>query len=152
MNERLTALRADLGALWYLEFRQMLNRLRGTIRQPARLLIYLVAIAYFIIVAVLRGVTRHPSLPTGHIDEPYATAIFFAYVAVVAYFAASAASGTISAFASPAEARFLIGSHLHERIVVTWVQLRRSCSTLLRTIIFVLGYVCVVGLFYELMK
>ncbi|MBV8149588.1 MAG: hypothetical protein JO092_10885 [Candidatus Eremiobacteraeota bacterium] len=140
----------DLAALWYLEFRQLLNRLRQGVRQPARLLIYLLAIAYLVTVAILRSSRRQP-LPFAQIPEPYASAAFFAFLVVVGLIAENAASGIVGGFASAADARFLIGSRLLERTVISWLQLRRSSSTLFRTIVFVLFYVFFLGISFRVL-
>jgi Putative ABC exporter len=143
------AARDDLAAVAYVEFRQAFNRVRMILRQPARFLIYVVAIAYFVLLTVARTVRPQPPIPIAQIPEPFASAVLFAYLALVGFLAANAASGMVGGFASPAEARFLIGSHLHERTVITWVQLRRSCSTLLRNIVLILFSIFVIGVSFR---
>lgn len=132
---------ADLAALSYLEWRQFINRLRSIARRPGRALLYAAAIAYFVFVAVYRahsGGFSRPFLP-----EPYADAIFYAYVVLLGVLAYGAASGIAGTFSSSADARFLTGSHISERLIVVWLQLRRSALTVFRMVFTIVLYAVV---------
>src|SRR5579862_5708563 len=105
--------------------------MRMLVRRPGRALVYVFALAYFIFISILRARFHHsPKLP--QIAEPYASAIFFAYLVLLGVIAYGAASGIAGAFSSPADALFLTRSKIPERIVVLWLQLRRCATTMLR--------------------
>jgi hypothetical protein len=126
-----------LGALFYLDSRQIVNRLRTAFRAPGRILIYIVAFGYFIAMAFLRA-RRGWSVPT--VPDPYASAIFYAFIALIGIVAYGAASGILGAFSSDVDARFLIGSRLDDRLVVLWLQLRRSASSMGRMVFTLVLY------------
>jgi hypothetical protein len=128
-----------LSALAYLEYRQIVNRIRYTARQPARVLVYLIALVYIVAVAVMRHNSRH-TMPVAAIPEPYASALFFAYITLLGIMMYGAASGIVGAFSSPADARFLSGSLISQRIVIIWLQLRRSGASIGRMIFTLLLY------------
>jgi putative ABC exporter len=130
---------ADLGSLVYLEYRQIANRIRQTLRQPARAIMYLFAVAYFVVVAVMRH-SGHKVLTFVAVPEPYASALFFVYVTLVGVMMYGAASGIVGAFSSPADARFLSGSLISQRLVIMWLQLRRSGTSMARMIFTLLLY------------
>lgn len=132
----------DLGALLFLEWRQTVHRVRSIFSSPGRAIFYLIVVAYFIAMAVLRGARYHAQTA---IAEPFASAIFFAFITLVGVLAYGAASGVAGVFASPADARFLAGSQIDGRLVVLWLQLRRSISALVRTALSMLFYVAVVA-------
>ncbi|HZT13230.1 MAG TPA: putative ABC exporter domain-containing protein [Candidatus Baltobacteraceae bacterium] len=120
-----------LSALAYLEWRQIVNRCMSVVRRPGRALLYLFVFAYFTFIAVFRA-RNHGALPGASVAEPYASAIFFAYVTLLGVMAYGAASGVAGTFSSSAEALFLTRSHIPERLVVMWLQLRRCASAILR--------------------
>jgi len=64
----------------------------------------------------------------------------FAYLTLLGVMAYGAASGLTGAFASSADARFLTGSALPERLVVVWLQLRRSAATIGRMLFTIVLY------------
>ncbi|HEV3155354.1 MAG TPA: putative ABC exporter domain-containing protein [Candidatus Baltobacteraceae bacterium] len=129
----------DIRALAYLELRQLINRLRMLVRRPGRALVYVFALGYFIFISILRARFHHaPKLP--QIAEPYASAIFFAYLVLLGVIAYGAASGIAGAFSSPADALFLTRSKIPERIVVLWLQLRRCATTMLRMLFTIVIY------------
>ena len=130
---------ADLGALFYLESRQIVNRIRETLRQPGRALMYLFVVGYFVVVALARR-RGHMVFPISTIPEPYASTLFFAYITLLGIMMYGAASGIVGAFASPADARFLSGSHLSQRAVILWLQLRRSGTAIVRMLFTLLLY------------
>lgn len=132
-------MREDLAALFYLEYRQLANRVRETARQPSRLLLYGIALTYFAFMGFLRAHDPHAHL-LKPVPEPYASGAMFAYLTLLGVLAYGAASGIVGAFSSSADARFLIGSHLPERLVIVWLQLRRSASAIARMILTILLY------------
>ncbi len=129
---------ADVRALCYLEYRQIVNRLRAAVRSPGRLVMYVLAIAYFGTVVVWRSHRLSPAPMRFY--EPYAGATMFAYVALIGILAYGAASGIVGAFSSAADARFLTGCAIGERTVAMWLQLRRSAGNIGRMIFTVLFY------------
>ena len=130
---------ADLQALAYLEVRQIVNRIRRLVRQPGRVAVYAVAICYFAAVAIFRAHGKS-ALPASWIAEPYASAIFFAYIVLLGVLMYGAASGIVGAFSSGADARFLTSSRISERLIVVWLQLRRSALTIVRMVLTLLLY------------
>lgn len=129
----------DIAALLYLEYRQILNRLAATVRQPARALVYVLAAAYFIFVGIARSHGVVPGSPAAHaLPEPYASALMFAFITLIGIVCYGAASGIAGAFSSPADARFLIGSQIPEPLVVVWLQIRRSASSVFRVLFSVI--------------
>ena len=133
---------ADLRTLAYLEYRQIVNRVRRMARQPARALVYVLAVAYFAFVGTLRGHGAHlfamPAIP-----EPYASALFCAYITLLGVMMYGAASGIVGAFSCAADARFLAGSLIPERLVVFWLQLRRSATAIARMLFTIVLYALV---------
>lgn len=127
----------DAAALWFLERRQTANRIKLIFRSPGRAAFYAFAVLYFAFLGFLRSARVHgaPSLP-----EPFAGAAFFAFITLLGVVAYGAAGGLSGAFASPADARFLAGSLLDQRIVVFWLQLRRTATTMLRMLVTILLY------------
>jgi hypothetical protein len=133
---------SDLRALAYLEYRQIVNRIRETLRRPARAAMYVIVVGYFIASAIFRQ-QRHHGIPVLTIPEPYAAALLFAYITLLGVMMYGAASGIVGAFSSAADARFLSGSPISERLVALWLQLRRSGTSMLRMIFTLLIYAIV---------
>lgn len=131
---------ADLSALGYLEYRQLVNRARQIVRQPGRVLLYLVVLGYFSFMTVLRRHGAYDEFAASHVSEPYASALFFAYVTLLGIMMYGAASGIVGAFSGAADARFLSGSAISERIVVLWLQLRRSAAAVARMVFTIILY------------
>lgn len=130
---------SDLSALFYLEMRQLVNQVHAIVSRPLRLGMYALAVLYFVSLGVLRVAVGHrPAV--AHLAEPYASAVFFASLALLAFTTYVAASGHVGTFSSPADARFIIGSRISERVALTWLQLRRHASRLVRVGLFVLFY------------
>jgi hypothetical protein len=130
---------SDFLTLAYLDSHQLLHRVQSIFRSPGRAILYLVIAAWFVMMAVLRTHTRSPLLSV-NVPEPFASAIMFAFVALLGIIMYGAASGFVGVFSSAADARFLCGSRLSETAVVTWLQLRRCASVVLRTAFAVLFY------------
>lgn len=132
---------SSLGALCYLEGRQIANRVRYAMRQRGRIVLYVLAIGYFIGISVLRhsGHWSHP-FAMRSVPEPYASTLFFAYVTLLGIMMYGAASGIVGAFSSASDARFLSGSPLPEGLVVLWLQLRRCGATVARMLFTIVLY------------
>ncbi len=130
---------SDFLTLAYLDSHQLWHRTQTIFRQPGRAIMYAVFIAWFVVMGLLRSHTRAPFISVV-IPEPIASAIMFAFVALLGIIMYGAASGFVGVFSSAADARFLCGSHLSEAAVVTWLQLRRCASVVLRTAFAVLFY------------
>lgn len=130
---------SDFLTLAYLDSHQLLHRAQAIFRQPARAIIYTILIGWFVMMGFLRAHTRAPMLLMA-VPEPFASAIMFAFIALLGIIMYGAASGFVGVFSSAADARFLCGSHLSETAVVTWLQLRRCASVVLRTAFAVLFY------------
>lgn len=129
----------DFAALAYLDGHLLLHRIQTAIRQPARAIMYVLALGWLAMMAFFR--THAPvTVAAVTIPEPFASAILFAFVALLGTIMYGAASGFVGVFSSAADARFLCGSHLSEAAVVTWLQLRRCGTVLLRTALAVIFY------------
>lgn len=131
---------SDFSALAYLELRQAFNQVRQTMRQPARLVMYALAVAYFVFLGGARFLTTGRHHRMAEVPEPYASAIFFGALLVFSLALMSAAGGKVGAFTSLADARFLIGSRLRERNVIVWLQLRTSWRLIARLLFLVIFY------------
>lgn len=132
---------SDFATLAYLETRQAYNQIRHALRQPARLIMYVLGIAYFIFIGGARfWVVGHQHHRAGVVSEPYTSALFFGALLVLSFVLVSAAGGKIGAFSSLADARFLIGSHLRERNVIVWLQLRTSWRLIARLLFLIIFY------------
>ena len=129
---------SDFLTLAYLDVRQLWHRTQTIFRQPARGIMYGIIIAWFVMMGFLRAHARAPLAVS--IPEPFASAIMFAFIALLGIIMYGAASGFVGVFSSAADARFLCGSHLSEAAVVTWLQLRRCATVVLRTAFAVLFY------------
>lgn len=136
-------MRRDVAALCYLEFRQAVNWIASTARQPGRAIVYALLICYFIFTAVIRARGK-VAMPAQHSPEPYASILMFAYITFLGIVCYGAASGIAGTFSSAADARFLTGSRISERAVAVWLQLRRSGSAMLRMILTLILYALVV--------
>jgi hypothetical protein len=124
-----------LGALLYLDGRLLANRVRLVLRDPRRLLPWLLVLGWIAswrlarIVTVVQG-GRTVSAGAGLVTAmaPFVPGIVLLLLGLGVYRAATRAPAT---FRSPADARFLIGSRLPPRLVVGWLQLRRVVGLLL---------------------
>jgi len=134
-----------IATLGWLESRQLLNRLRESIRQPARLIVVALGIVYVGFLLWVRtlpasvGVMRPSAIHLG-VPEPFASMVGFGCVALIALTFQLTAGGYIKGFYSAADARFSIGSALPERTVVLWVQLRSCATTVFRAVWAILVY------------
>jgi len=133
---------SDFLTLAYLDWHQFLHRVQTVFRQPGRAIMYLIIVAWFVMMGFLRTQARAPVYALT-IPQPFASAIMFAFIALLGIIMYGAASGFVGVFSSAADARFLCGSHLSETAVVTWLQLRRCASVVLRTTLAVLFYALV---------
>lgn len=131
----------DAAALWYLAYRQAVNTVRRTLKQPARVVLWALATLWFAGVIALRIVSSRFSL--GHavdFSAFMANGIFFGFVALLALNAAIAAAGTAAGFSCEADARFLTLSQIPTRRMLAWLQLRASLSLLLRLALLIAFY------------
>lgn len=127
---------SDFRALAYLEFCQARNFFTRAVRQPGRVVMYLLVALYFGSMMFLRA--QHVVGRYHGIAEPFASAIGFGAVALIALGFLSAARGNAGTFTSLADARFLVNSRLCERNVVAWLQIRSSWRAVSRSIFVVL--------------
>jgi len=132
---------SDFLTLAYLDSHQFLHRLQTIFRSPGRAIMYLLIAGWFVMMSFFRAHTSAPLAVT--VPEPFASAIMFAFIALLGIIMYGAASGFVGVFSSAADARFLCGSHLSETAVVTWLQLRRCANVVLRTALAVLFYALV---------
>jgi hypothetical protein len=129
----------DFAALAYLDGRLLLHRIQTALRQPSRAIMYVLALGWLVMMAFLRAHSPSP-IASVTLPEPYASAIMFALLALLGTIMYGAASGFVGVFSSAADARFLCGSQLSEMAVVTWLQLRRCATVVIRTAIAVIFY------------
>jgi hypothetical protein len=132
----------DVRALLYLDVHLLANRLRLVLRDPRRLVPWLLVLGWigfwrlFRLFAVLHG---RPALPASYSlltgIAPLVPGIYLVLLGLAVFRAASRAPAT---FRSPADARFLIGSRLPARLVVGWLQLRRVLGLMIVSLFNVL--------------
>lgn len=130
----------DFAPLLYLEARSIVNTLRQVAKQPARLVMWLLAIAYFGFFGYLRSHDRTFAPTARGLGEPFDTLIFCGATILTGVGIYFAAAGHVAAFTSQADARFLIGSRLRERNVIAWLQIRHTLHFAGRLIAFILLY------------
>jgi hypothetical protein len=133
----------NLSALWYLEWRQIANRVKRAFATPSRALIYVLAGAYLIFMSFVRSRSASPLGATA--PEPYASALLFAYITALGIVMYGGASGIVGAFGSTADARFLTGSLINQRAVTLWLQLRRCAASMARMIFTMVLYTLILG-------
>lgn len=125
---------SDAAALAWLQWRQTVNFLKQSLHKPARIVAALIGAAYIALLLWLRTQTAHRPIAVTGIPEPFATAIGLLLIVLLGALFLTTDMGYVRAFASPAEARFLIGSRLPEPLVVAWVQMRGAAEIILRAI------------------
>ncbi|MDQ6779952.1 MAG: putative ABC exporter domain-containing protein, partial [Candidatus Eremiobacteraeota bacterium] len=119
---------SSLAALLYLEGCIFMNRVRQIVRRPGRLVVWLLFVLWFGSFIFFRA-TRPPNSFTSSL--PYELGLLYAFVPalVLVLLGMQVVIGcrrAPAAFAYPADARFLFGSHLPNRLVVFWLQLREA--------------------------
>ncbi|MDQ2818383.1 MAG: putative ABC exporter domain-containing protein [Candidatus Eremiobacteraeota bacterium] len=126
----------DFGALAWLEWRQIGNRVRGILRRPGRTALWLLFIAWIAWPMLLRMEqmrTHHYmsalQIPAAALGASAALAPSF-YLALLGWLARCAAVKAPEGFGSPADAHFVCGSGLSSRAVMFWLQLRRATTLL----------------------
>ena len=145
----------DLRALAYLDARRMANRLRLLLRDPKRLLPWLVLLAWLAFTRLLQFASRSgrsgraPAAPRGSspaLANPLLALVALlpgVYLALLGIGLTRAAARAPATFRTAADARFLIGSQLSSRLVVGWLQLRRVVAMVLASLVNVLVLVAV---------
>jgi len=134
-----------VGTLAWLEWRQLVNRARETIRRPARLIVIALGLLYVGFLLWVRtlpsrtSVMRAPGIHIG-IPEPFASIVACVAILLVALALQLTALGYIRGFESAAEARFTVGSAIPERTAVLWVQLRSCATVIFRAVWAILIY------------
>ncbi|HXW51055.1 MAG TPA: putative ABC exporter domain-containing protein [Candidatus Acidoferrales bacterium] len=115
------------GALFYLELRMALNRMRMLLHEPGRLVLWALFLAWL----GLFFLTRAAHISGGPLSLllPQGVHLFYAFVpaAYIVLVGGAIRSGSRrppATFAYPADARFLFGSRLNHVLVVLWLQLR----------------------------
>lgn len=131
---------SDFSALWYFESRRIVNFVRKAVKEPARLIVWILFIAWFGFSAWERYVASGHAL-AARMNEPTASIIGFSVIGVLALLAMQGARGRVGTFSDTADARFLNASHLDERFVVLWLQLRSAFATVARLSVGIILYV-----------
>jgi len=125
---------SDIATLAWLQWRQTVNFLKQSSRKPARIVVALIGVAYIALLVWLRSQSTHTPIVVKGIPEPFATFAGLLLIVLLGVIFLTTDKGYVRAFASPADARFLIGSGLPERLVVSWVQMRGAAELILRAI------------------
>jgi hypothetical protein len=114
-------------ALWYLDLRRLRTAIRGIVRSPARLLLWIFIGLYLILQIYTRArLTRHTSIFTFDLADPYASAFAgFMIAGFGATLATATNLGRSVAFAEPVDALFYSRSAMNEHVVILWLQLRQ---------------------------
>lgn len=133
-----------LGALFYLELRTWVNRLRVIARDPKRLVPWVIFLAWLGITQIARII----SLVGGHTSR-VPQDLGFRNIALVVLAAVpglylvligivvGASRAAPADFSSPADARYLAGSPLSQRTVVLWLQARKFLNPRLVLSLFI---------------
>ncbi|MBC5806072.1 MAG: hypothetical protein DLM53_09485 [Candidatus Eremiobacter antarcticus] len=129
----------DLNALLYLDARILINRVRQTMHQPGRLIMWILFTLW--LVAVMSSRFHRLSGANRYGDPQHPLLVIFSivpalYAMVLGAQIATACKRAPGAFAYPADARFLFGSRMSHRIVVFWLQLRELFFSGIRFMIF----------------
>ncbi|MGR4064529.1 MAG: putative ABC exporter domain-containing protein [Vulcanimicrobiaceae bacterium] len=130
---------SDLAPLAYLETRRLANFFRRTMREPARIAIWAIALVWIVAMSILR-VLHSSSSDWGTLRDPAASLLGFGSLAALGVVVSVGAGGQAGAFSGAADARFLTSSQLSERSVVLWLQLRNSAITIGRIAIAIVVY------------
>ncbi|MBV8203914.1 MAG: hypothetical protein JO195_02685 [Candidatus Eremiobacteraeota bacterium] len=126
-----------LAPLIYLETRMGMHKLKCALRQPARVALWFIFFVWF---AAFLFTRLHP-VTTGYgLALPDAAQLMFvlvppAYLCILGMQIRAGAVRPPAAFSYPADARFLLGSHLPPAIVVFWLQLREAAYQGIRVFI-----------------
>lgn len=125
-------MKAALGALFYLEVRTWINRLRVLARDPKRLVPWVIFLAWLTISQVARIIylvgghaSRAPQGPAFHNFAQVVLAAVPGLYVVLIGIVVGASKAAPADFSSPADARFLAGSPMSQRTVVLWLQVRK---------------------------
>jgi len=118
---------SDVAALAYLEARMAFNRFRQVLRQPGRLVLWTLFLAWLGLFFFTR-VSHISGGPYGLL-MPQSVSLFYAfvpaaYIMLLGFQIRSGSRRPPATFAYPADARFLLGSRLNHVLVVFWLQLR----------------------------
>jgi hypothetical protein len=122
---------SDLQALLYLDGRLLANRFRLILRNPRRLLPWLLVLVWIGGSRLYRFASPRgrAAMAGSAIFLPMLTTILpGGYLVLLGIGVNRAALRAPATFRSPADARFLIGSRVPPRLVVGWLQLRRTIA------------------------
>lgn len=129
---------SDLVTLLWLDEHMFVNRLRETLRHPARALLWAAFLAWLTFAFVLRSMNVRSTHPAGG-EVPLALAAL-ASSAVLAWYGyqiIQAATRPPGLFAYPADARFIFGSAMSHVVVLFYMQARTAVIGGLRWIVAV---------------
>ncbi len=132
----------DWAALAYLEWRTQVHAFRESLRTPARVLLTVLGLVFYVALFELRvGNSRAHGASAG-LPEPYATLAFCGLVLFMVIPAWASARGVLKLFTSFADARLLICSPLREDRVIPFLVLRSN--------LFSIGRLAMLALLYAL--
>ena len=120
---------SDLGALFYLELHLATQKFRQMLRQPARLALWMIFVAWFGAFVAVR--MRHGSTGQFALLVPASASLFYrfvpaVYAAILGMQIRAGSRRPPAAFAYPADGRYLLGSRLSHVAIVFWLQLRET--------------------------
>lgn len=119
----------SIAPLLYLEARMAVQKFKLVLRQPARLtlwVIFLVWIGAFLFTRTQRTANGQYALTIPDSVHLLSWFVPAAYIVVLGIQVIAGARRPPAAFAYPADARFLLGSHLSPITVVFWLQMREA--------------------------
>ena len=128
----------DFAALGWLDWHILLNRIRQIRRSPARLVLWLIFVAWFSFFFMGRGRGALAFNPFHDFAAAVGAVVPALYLALIGLTVARSGTRPPFVFAYPADAHFLLGSRLAPALVVFWMQAREAAFTGLRTLISVL--------------
>jgi hypothetical protein len=126
-----------LGPLVYLETHMALHKLKCAMRQPTRVTLWFIFFVWF---AAFLFTRLHPVAGGFALALPDAAQLLVvlvppAYLCILGMQIRSGAVRPPAAFSYPADARYLLGSHLPPAFVVFWLQLREAAYQGIRVFI-----------------
>lgn len=125
------SLAQDLATLAFLDAAAYRNRLRLLIRQPRRLLPWILFLAWMGFAFFSRAMAAssgHPQTFPSGLGAAATALVPGLYIGFLGLLLRSSAHRAPAALSSPADMRFLLGSRLRPRAVVLWLQLRQGAA------------------------
>lgn len=134
-------MREDAAALAYLAWRQIVNVVREARKKPARIVLWVfVGLSFAFSLAARVLAARYGIHRQIGIVEPWASALFFGFLALFGYNAIVAANGNVPGFSCECDARFLTLAKIAPRRMLAWLQIRSAFGLLVKIGVLLIVY------------